>query len=138
NGIIDIGRIDHPDEAFKNSVDRILDNIVAKNSYREEIKELSLKEVDPPKYLINVDTKRIRKYFNAEKDAYYEGIKALNGRKLTKMEVQNFLLRTQSFLSFISKTLDSGTKIGNLLIYNNKSQAQDRVSISPMTIFDSE
>lgn len=98
---------------------------------------LSSKIIEKPKYIIKIDSNKIRNTLNTYKNEYIESVKRINAGSLGQSSLPKFLATTEKHLSFIS-TIHSKSSILNSIIQLTYSKSfNDRVSISPHDIFSS-
>lgn len=111
-------------------------------SFSRRIKKADnrLKEIRPeilkrPKYSVECDFEGVRSSVGDRVNDYFCSIKKINGRKVSKIELEKFLIKTEDTLSFVSD-LFSSHQLRNFFEFVFSKDKEDRVSISAHDIFE--
>lgn len=97
---------------------------------------LSKTIIKEPSYIVKINKDEIITRINDIKTNYIARVNKINSNSLTLSEIETFLSDTTNDLNLISTLRDSNSIIDKIISLKANKNTDDRVSISPHTIFD--
>ncbi|MEE2732609.1 MAG: hypothetical protein VYA55_17445 [Pseudomonadota bacterium] len=125
------------DSSFDSEIHTIVDWMKMRLDCTKKMESIKKQVFYNQPYVFDLDCDRILDYFTTQKELYLKGVENLNKGALTKFELLDFLKRTQSYLSFLSQVNREDFLFRTSFDFKKEKIGEDRVSISPVIVFDS-